>query len=211
MIIQQYEDKYKNQVIALILYLQNFDNRVNLSLEEQPDMNHINEYYLQTNGGFWIAIDDNGDVVGTLGLLNKYPYGVLKKFFVDARYRGREGGVSGPLYAKLLEHAKKCHFKAIVLDTPAACKRAHGFYKKMGYKKITKDELPVQYDYPERDSDLLILKLENDSQNPDRSEDTEQQKKVEMILEEADQQAATTEKLSHETVFSHARDTVNGK
>lgn len=35
--IEVYEEKYKNQVIALILYLQNFDNKVDLSLEEQPE------------------------------------------------------------------------------------------------------------------------------------------------------------------------------
>ncbi len=29
-----YESRYKNQVIALILYLQNYDNQVDLSLEE---------------------------------------------------------------------------------------------------------------------------------------------------------------------------------
>lgn len=29
-----YESCYKNQVIALILYLQNYDNQVDLSLEE---------------------------------------------------------------------------------------------------------------------------------------------------------------------------------
>ena len=39
--LKPYEDKYKNQVIALILYLQNYDNKVDLSLEEQPDMNAI--------------------------------------------------------------------------------------------------------------------------------------------------------------------------
>lgn len=159
MIIKEYENKYKNQVISLILYLQNFDNKVDLSLEEQPDMNNIMDYYFQNGGGFWIAVNENDDVIGTLGLMNKYPYGVLKKFFVNPKYRGTQAGVSEKLYGKLLSHAKKCNFKAILLDTPAACERAHSFYYKKGFQKICKEELPIQYDYPERNSDLFMLRL----------------------------------------------------
>ncbi|WP_039656479.1 GNAT family N-acetyltransferase [Clostridium tyrobutyricum] len=160
MIIKTYEDKYKNQVIALILYLQNFDNRVNLCLEEQPDMNDITTYYLKGGGGFWIAVNDQNDVVGTLGLMNKHnKYGVLKKFFVEPSYRGKEIGVSAQLFDKLMEHAKKCGMEQIVLDTPSACYRAHSFYNKMGFEQISKEQLPFQYDYPDRNSDIFIKTL----------------------------------------------------
>lgn len=159
--IKMYENKYKNQVIALILYLQNFDNRVDLSLEEQPDMNDIPSYYLKDGGGFWIAVNENDDVVGTLGLMKKYNQcGVLKKFFVAPEYRGREKGVSGGLFNELITHAKKCNLTQIVLDTPSACHRAHGFYHKMEFKQITKDELPIKYDYPDRDSDIFLKVLD---------------------------------------------------
>ena len=33
-------------MIALILYLQNYGNQVDLSLEEQSDMNAIEDYYM---------------------------------------------------------------------------------------------------------------------------------------------------------------------
>jgi hypothetical protein len=39
-------------VIALILYLQNYGNQVDLSLKEQPDMNDIEDYYMVTGGNF---------------------------------------------------------------------------------------------------------------------------------------------------------------
>lgn len=156
-----YEEKYKNQVIALILYLQNFDNHVSLSLEEQPDMNDIRNYYLKDGGGFWVAVNDRGDVIGTLGLMRKSgSCGVMKKFFVAQDSRGREQGVSDGLYARLIEHAQKCGITQIVLDSPSACRRAHEFYRKMGFKLIGKEQLPVQYDYPDRDS-LLFLKQLN--------------------------------------------------
>lgn len=36
--IQVYNDKYKQEVIDLILYIQNVEAKVNLSLEDQPDL-----------------------------------------------------------------------------------------------------------------------------------------------------------------------------
>lgn len=157
--LKPYEDKYKNQVIALILYLQNYDNKVDLSLEQQPDMNAIPRYYFETGGNFWIVVNDEDLVVGTIGFLVKGKTGVLKKFFVHPDYRGRDKGVSTPLYDKLIETAKEKELDAIVLDTPANCHAAHRFYEKKGFVRIEKDDLPVQYDYPDRDSLLFLLEL----------------------------------------------------
>lgn len=55
MTIKNDEEKYRNQVIALILYIQNFENRLDLSLEDQPDLNDINACYRKTGGGFWVC------------------------------------------------------------------------------------------------------------------------------------------------------------
>jgi N-acetylglutamate synthase-like GNAT family acetyltransferase len=155
-----YDDKYKNQVIALVLYIQNIDSGVDLSLEEQPDLSNILSYYMHDGGGFWIALDENKRVIGTLGLMKKENNcGVLKKFFVSAKCRGREFGVSEKLFEHLLEHAKKCGMDTILLDTPSVAMRSHEFYKKKGFVQITKNLLPVQYEYPDRDSLLFIKKL----------------------------------------------------
>ena len=58
-------------MIALILYLQNYGNQVDLSLKEQPDMNDIEDYYMVTGGNFWLVVTDDDRVVGTIGLLVK--------------------------------------------------------------------------------------------------------------------------------------------
>ncbi len=63
-------------MIALILYLQNYGNQVDLSLKEQPDMNAIEEYYMVTGGNFWLVVTDNDLVVGTIGLPVKDHVGV---------------------------------------------------------------------------------------------------------------------------------------
>ncbi|HEM3613276.1 TPA: GNAT family N-acetyltransferase [Streptococcus suis] len=155
-----YESRYKNQVIALILYLQNYDNQVDLSLEEQPDMNAIEDYYMVTGGNFWLVETDDGMVVGTIGLLVKEQVGVLKKFFVHQDFRGREKGVSALLYQALLADCQAKGVMAIVLDTPSKCYAAHRFYEKQGFKQIEKEELPVRYDYLDRDSLFFMLGLD---------------------------------------------------
>ncbi|MFD1418989.1 GNAT family N-acetyltransferase [Companilactobacillus keshanensis] len=158
--IKMYSPKYRNQVIALILYLQNFDNNVDLSLEEQPDMQDITKYYLQNQGGFWIATNDNDDVIGTIGLLQENEeYGVLKKFFVHQDYRGSKNGISAKLFDALISSAKENHLHHILLDTPEACHRAHHFYKKNGFEEIDRNDVPIKYDYPDRDSLFFIKNI----------------------------------------------------
>ena len=158
--IIRYENKYKNQMIALILYLQNFDNCVDLSLEEQPDMNDVQHYYQKNGGEFWLAIDDDDNVAGTIGLMKKdMDIGILKKFFVQPDYRGKQHGVSSQLYDKLVTYAKKNRIQQLLLDTPSRCLRAHNFYEKHGFERIVHDELPISYDYPDRDSYLYLKKI----------------------------------------------------
>jgi len=46
-----------------------------------------------------------------------------------------------------------------VLDTPSVATRSHAFYKRMGFKQISEADLPVQYDYPNRNS--LFFRLDS--------------------------------------------------
>ena len=65
-----YRDEYKQQIIDLILHIQNDEAKINLSLEEQPDLLDIPVYYEKDGGEFWLAIE-NGTVIGTLALMNR--------------------------------------------------------------------------------------------------------------------------------------------
>ena len=155
-----FDKQYKNQVISLILYIQNIENRIDLSLEEQPDLNDIHASYIANGGGFWVALDDNDTVIGTIGLqIKENRCGVLKKLFVEQKYRGREIGLSAQLFEHLLDHAISSNLSTIILDTPASAKRSHSFYKKMGFVEVTLDQLPIPYTFPDRNSYLLLKKL----------------------------------------------------
>lgn len=155
--IKTYDGHYDNQIIELILSIQNDENGLGLSLDEQPDLKTIRESYQDKGGQFWLAVEDER-VIGTIGLMmKKQNCAVLKKFFVDAQYRSQ--GIGLALYERLLAFAEENGVKQIILDTPSIAKKAHRFYQRAGFRIIEKAELPVPYEYPDRDCMLLMLDL----------------------------------------------------
>lgn len=52
--IETYSGKYDDEIISLILNIQNNESKINLSLEEQPDLLDIHRNY-QQNGGTCIS------------------------------------------------------------------------------------------------------------------------------------------------------------
>lgn len=53
----------------------------------------------------------------------------------------------------------KNNYKTIMLDTPYNTTRAHKFYEKAGFKKVTEDELSIKFSHPYKDCDFFILNL----------------------------------------------------
>ena len=158
--IHIYNDEFKQEVIDLILYVQNIEYRINLQVEEQPDILDINNNYINNGGGFWIATNEENKVIGCIGLqLKENNVAVLKKFFVYDEYRGKKYNVGLSLYKRLLKFAKEKGVSQIILDTPSVAQRSHSFYKKVGFIQISKQDLPIRYDYPDRKSLLFLLNI----------------------------------------------------
>ena len=156
--IQLYDHKYRQEIIDLILYVQNQEWGLGMSIEDQRDLLDINESYLKDKGGFWIALNESGKFIGSIGLKRiGTDIGVLRRFFVLKEYRGKEHGVGAELYDAFLNFAKENGVSKIILDTPSTAKRAHSFYIKVGFKEIADEELPVSYDYPKVHSPRLFL------------------------------------------------------
>lgn len=158
--ITEYDDRYKEEVIKLILHVQNVEYGVGISVEEQPDILDIQSNYIKDGGNFWVALNDHNEVVGTIGLQKKTSeVAILKKFFVYEDYRGKKLGIGTRLYEALLGFMQKHRFSKVILDTPSKATRSHSFYKKVGFKEIAKKDLPIRYDYPDRDSLIFELTL----------------------------------------------------
>ncbi len=151
-----YQEQYRKQIIDLILHIQNDEAKINLSIDEQPDLLDIPKYYEENGGEFWIAIED-GKVIGTLALMNKgNGNAVLKKGFVRAEDRKR--GILSQLYDRLLSFAELKGITTFIFDTPSVATNCHQYFEKRGYRKILKEELPFDYTYPDRDSYLYMMK-----------------------------------------------------
>ncbi len=156
--IKQYSDEYKEEVIGLILDIQNNEAKVGIPLAEQPDLLDICTSYIGNGGNFWIAVDNN-HVVGTIGLMKINPdWCVLKKFFVRRDFRSRKVGLA--LYERLLAYAETNAIKHIILDTPSVATKSHAFYERAGFVRIDKSDLPIAYEYPDRQSVLYRLDLQ---------------------------------------------------
>lgn len=148
-----------DDIIKLVLHCQNDGTRPLVTVNDQPDLLHIKEEYIDTGGNFWVAKDE-GKLAGTIGL---YPCGnntaILKKFFVYEEYRGVPHHLGQKLYFTLLDFAKEKGIKTLILDTPKNTERAHKFYIKAGFKSVKKEDLPIQYSYPYADSDFFMLQI----------------------------------------------------
>ena len=64
------------------------------------------------------------------------------------------------LYQALVADWQAKGVTSIVLDTPFKCYAAHSFYEKQGFQRIEKEELPIRYDFPDRDSLIFMLRLD---------------------------------------------------
>lgn len=155
--IEQYKDNYRQDMIDMILSIQNGEDHLGFTLEEQPDMGDVNSAFLANGGMFWMAFEDD-KLIGTLGLAKKNDeVGVLKKFFVRKDKRG--SGIGTDLYKTLLSYAAESGMTKIILDTPSICTGAHRFYERNGFRRIGREELPVHYEYPDRNCYLYMLEM----------------------------------------------------
>lgn len=158
--VDTFNPTLQQQVVDTILYVQNVEFNVGISLEDQPDLLDIETHYVAQGGQFWVAITPGGQVVGTIGLQAKPGgIGILKKLFVLADYRGKQTHCAAKLFSALIAFASSSGMHTLVLDTPSVATRSHAFYKANGFREIPLAEVPVKYDYPDRNSLFFRLDL----------------------------------------------------
>src|SRR4051794_28546403 len=104
--IVPYREEFQNQVGSLIVGIQSQEFQVPITLEDQPDLVAVDDFYRHGKGDFWVALK-GGDVIGTIALRDiGNSQGALRKMFVDRDYRGSEKGVGLALLNHLMQAAK---------------------------------------------------------------------------------------------------------
>lgn len=104
---------------------------------------------------FWIAVGGE-KVVGSVGLLIQEDYGVLKRMFLLADYRGKENGISSRLLSTATIWCKANNISNIYLGTIDVFKAAMAFYEKNGFVRIEGSDLPQNF--PHNAIDKLFYK-----------------------------------------------------
>ncbi|MCP9313885.1 GNAT family N-acetyltransferase [Liquorilactobacillus satsumensis] len=159
--IQTYTDQpeFVAGIVDLVNYCQNIEAHLDIKMVEQSDLFMIKDYYQKKGGQFWLALD-NDQVVGTIALLPiTADVAVLKKFFTYPQYRGDPHRLGSKLFSQLIEFAQVQAYKKLVLDTPEGEERSHYFYEKKGFHQIAREQLTINYPYPDRNSRIYVKDL----------------------------------------------------
>lgn len=97
------------------------------------------EEYKKNGGNFWIVLDKNKDVIGTIGLENmNNGVGLLKTMYVHKDYRGCK--ISQSLIHKLINFALENNYRKLQLGTYKKLGRAVNFYKKNDFYLVKEDD-----------------------------------------------------------------------
>lgn len=160
--IEPYSEGFRSQVIDLILSIQRDEFGLAITIEDQPDLMEIPEFYQTGNGNFWLALDD-GRVVGTIALIDiGDKQGALRKMFVHHACRGGQPSVASRLLVALLTWCRQRGVGHLYLGTTSKYLAAHRFYEKNDFSEISKNQLPAAFPVMAVDSKFYHLKIDTE-------------------------------------------------
>ena len=132
-------------VIDLILPIQRDEFGIPITVEDQPDLRNISEFYQTGAGNFWVA-KAAARIVGTIALKDiGEGAGALRKMFVARTHRGPDGKVAARLLDVLLDGARSSGLRRIYLGTTDKFLAAHRFYEKSGFRRVDGRDLPESF------------------------------------------------------------------
>jgi len=150
------------QIIDLILTIQQQEFNIPITVEDQPDLKVIEEFYKVPGGEFWVAKHQD-QVIGSIALINVGDgIGVIRKMFVHKDFRGKERGIAQQLLDILIAYAREKGIKAIYLGTILLLQAAIRFYERNGFMPIEKTNLPASIPLMKVDTHFFVLHLENE-------------------------------------------------
>lgn len=143
--IRRFQPSDFDAVVSVILPIQRDEFGFDVTIDDQPDLRIIPDFYQTGRGDFWVAEVD-GVVVGTIGMVDiGGDLAALRKMFVAAEWRGREHGVAAQLLHLLLNTARERGIKAVYLGTTDKFLAAHRFYEKNGFTEVARSDLPASF------------------------------------------------------------------
>lgn len=157
--IVQIGNNYAEAAIDLILNIQQKEFNVAITLDDQPDLLEINNFYYKSGGGFWGAFIDN-ELVGTIALVKfDKNAGAIRKMFVKKEYRGKELQIAQQLLMTLIAFSKENGINDLYLGTVSILEAALRFYERNHFVRIDKETLPNKFPLMSADNVFCHLTL----------------------------------------------------
>jgi GNAT superfamily N-acetyltransferase len=157
--IQSIQNEFEKEIIDLILNIQQKEFNVPVTLEDQPDLMEIENFYYKPGGIFLGAFIDE-KLVGTIALVRfSEKAGAIRKMFVKKEYRGKEFGIAQQLLEQLITFSKENDIKDLYLGTVTILQAALRFYEKNGFETIAKESLPSDFPLMKPDNVFCHLNL----------------------------------------------------
>lgn len=159
--IKQINNQYSDSVIHLILNIQQKEFNVPITINDQPDLLRINEFYFESGGNFWGAFI-NDELVGTIALVKfDENAAAIRKMFVKKEFRGKDYNIAQKLLEKLISYCEKNEIDQIYLGTVSILKAALRFYERNNFIIIDKDLLPKKFPVMSADNVFCFLNLKS--------------------------------------------------
>lgn len=159
LIILPLSNVHSDVVAALILPIQQLEFNVPITLADQPDLLDLEAFYFRPGGHFWGAFLDD-ELAGTIGLMAPDPsFGVIRKMFVKASFRGKPWNIAQRLLDILIAHSLQTGMDHLYLGTRSQMKAAHRFYERNGFTVIAKADLPAAFPLMAVDDTFYQLSL----------------------------------------------------
>ena len=144
-VITPIANEYENETANLIINIQQKEFNVPITLEDQPDLFNIQNFYYASGGGFWGAFIDD-ELVGTIALIKFEKHkAAIRKMFVKKEFRGKEFSIAQKLLETLIEYCRENQIDDLYLGTITKLEAALRFYEKNNFVRIEKQTLPKDF------------------------------------------------------------------
>ncbi|MDR6515560.1 GNAT family N-acetyltransferase [Chryseobacterium camelliae] len=157
--IQQLDNTYSDELINLILTIQQKEFNVPITIDDQPDLKKVEEFYIESGGNFWGAFI-NSELVGSIALVKfDDKAGAVRKMFVKKECRGKEFNIAQELLEVLISFCRKTGIEKIYLGTVDILKAAIRFYERNYFLETKKEDLPARFPLMSADNVFYSLNV----------------------------------------------------
>jgi len=159
--IKTINNTYSKSAIDLILNIQQKEFNVPITIEDQPDLMQIEEFYISGGGNFWGAFI-NDELVGTIALVKfDQNAAAIRKMFVKKEFRGKEHSIAQKLLEILIAYCHETGIEEVYLGTVSILKAALRFYERNHFEIIEKKQLPAKFPLMSADNVFCFLDLKS--------------------------------------------------